>query len=148
MLRKVKKRRADKAVTYAHILAACEAYEIMHDSGVPENLAIRSLRDMVNVFASEVHHGKEVMVSVAARGLPKSMVRLEHGTPRTELTRLFIVKWRAGELTADAARTLIQNHWDIAHITIEEDLRLNSLGLRSKLMESPLDRWKMAGIEF
>ena len=72
MLRKVKKRREGKAVTYAHIVAGCRAFDIMHDAGLPENLGLRSLRDMINVYASEVHHGREVMVSVAARGLPKS----------------------------------------------------------------------------
>jgi hypothetical protein len=148
MLRKVKKRREGKAVTYAHIIAGCKAYDIMHDSGVPENLAIRSLRDMVNVYASEVHHGREVLVSVAGRGLPKSELILEHGTPRTELTRLFLKAHHEGSLTEAAAQNLMLKHWDIVHITREEDLRLNSLGLRSKLMESPLDRWKMAGIEF
>jgi hypothetical protein len=148
MLRKVKKRREGKAVTYAHIIAGCKAFDIMHDAGWPENLAIRSLRDMINVYASEVHHGREVMVSVAARGLSKSQIILEHGTPRTELTRLFLKAYHAGELTEELAQNLMLKHWDIVHITREEDLRLNSLGLRSKLMESPLDRWKMAGIEF
>jgi hypothetical protein len=98
MLRKVNKRREGKAVTYAHIIAGCKAFDIMHDAGLPENLAIRSLRDMINVYASEVHHGREVMVSVAARGLSKSQIILEHGTPRTELTRLFLKAYHAGEL--------------------------------------------------
>jgi hypothetical protein len=148
VLRKVKKRREGKAVTYAHIIAGCKAFDIMHDAGVPENLAIRSLRDMINVYASEVHHGREVVFSAAARGLPKSQLILEHGTPRTELTRLFLKAYHADELTDDLARNLMLKHWDIVHISREEDLRLNSVGLRSKLMESPLDRWKMAGIEF
>ncbi len=148
MLRKVKKRREGKAVTYAHILAGCKAFDIMIDSGLPENLATRSLRDMINVYASEVHHGREVLVSVAARRKPKSGIILEHGLPRTELTRLFIKAYHAGELTEELARDLMLKLWDVVHITREEDLRLNSLGLRSKLMESPLDRWKMAGIEF
>lgn len=103
---------------------------------------------MINVYASEVHHGREVLVSVAARGKPKSGIILEHGTPRTELTRLFLKAYHAGELTEELARDLMLKLWDVVHITREEDLRLNSLGLRSKLMESPLDRWKMAGIEF
>ena len=77
------------------------------------------------------------MVSVAARGLPKSQTILEHGTPRTELTRLFLKAHHAGELTEELARNLMLKHWDIVHITREEDLRLNSLGLRSKLMEVP-----------
>ena len=72
MLRKVKKRREGKAVTYAHILAGCKAFDIMHDAGLPENLAIRSLRDMINVYASEVHHGREVVFSAAARGFRKA----------------------------------------------------------------------------
>ena len=97
MLRKVNTRREGKAVTYAHIIAGCKAFDIMHDAGLPENLAIRSLRDMINVYASEVHHGREVMVSVAARGLSKSQIILEHGTPRTELTRLFLKAYHAGE---------------------------------------------------
>lgn len=43
---------------------------------------------------------------------------------------------------------LIGKYWDIAYITKEEDQRLRDLGLRSKLMATPHERWAAAGIEF
>jgi hypothetical protein len=39
-------------------------------------------------------------------------------------------------------------HWAIAHVTIEEDKRLEALGLRSKALDTPQERWAKAGIEF
>jgi hypothetical protein len=146
MIKYVKKR--TKPVTYSHMLTTLYAYELMHNVGMPENIAIRSLRDALNVYASEVHNGKEVLVSVAARGLPKSEVILEHGTPRTELTRMFIKAWQNNTLTEEIARNLMKKHWDIAHVTRAENQRLTDMGLRSKMMNSPMDRWNAAGIQF
>jgi hypothetical protein len=146
MLTKVKERA--KPVTYLQIRTALQAYELMYGSGMPDNIAIRSLRDAINVYASEVFNGKEVPVSIAARGLPKSELKLEHETSRTELARIFIRASRDGILNEDYTRGLMLKYWRIAHITNEEDKRLTALGLRSELTEIAGSRWAKADIRF
>ena len=108
------------------------------------------LDHLLNVYASDIHAGRPVAVSRAARpvlGLPGATV-LEHGTPRRELTRLFVTAHRQNKLSEAHARSLIERHWAIAYVTKTEHQRLSDLGLRSKMMDSPHARWAAAGIKF
>lgn len=103
ILRRVKRRA--KPVTYADIVAACEAFDIMDRAGIPENLAIRTLVALINVYASEVHRGKTVAVSRAAQLVisERGATILEHGSPRYELTRLFVKTHRENRLIESCA---------------------------------------------
>jgi hypothetical protein len=122
----------------------------MNRAGIPENLSIRSLVAVINVYASEIHHGKTVAVSRAAQQAigRRGATVLEHGTPRYEFTRLFAKAHRENRLSEDLAKGLIQKYWVVAHVTKEEDQRLRDLGLRSKMMDTPFDRWSAAGFVF
>lgn len=151
MLKSVKKR--NKPVTYAQVIKAFEAYDIMTDAGVPKNLSLKVFDVLVNVYASEVHAGRPVPVSRAAgqvltKGGSESDLILEHGTPRRALTLHLLEVRRANKLSEDAMKQIIEKYWAIAYITKEEDQRLRDLGLRSKMMDTPRDRWGAAGIEF
>ena len=151
MLKIVKKR--NKTVTYAQVIKAFEAYDIMTDAGVPENLSLKIFDVLVNVYASEIHAGRPVPFSraaqqVLAKGGSKRDLILEHGTPRRALTLHLLKVRRANKLSEDAMKQIIEKYWAIAHITKEEDQRLRDLGLRSKMMDTPRDRWGAAGIEF
>jgi hypothetical protein len=85
MLRHVKTRRPDKRITYTQVIKAFEAYDIMTDADVPENLSLKIFDVIVNVYASEVHAGRPVPSSRAAqrtlinRGRVCDLI-LEHGT--------------------------------------------------------------------
>jgi hypothetical protein len=145
---KVKQR--SKPMTFRHVVAACDAFDLMDKAGIPENLAIRSCVTVVNVFANTVNADASVYVSVEAEKLSnkKGQTILEHGSPRYELTRLFIKTHRDGKLSEERATAMAKKYWAVAIITKEEDERLRKMGLRSKLMEAPHERWASAGIQF
>lgn len=135
---------------YEHIVAVFDAFDSLIETGVVENLLFKVLDHLLNVYASDVHAGRPIPISRAARsllGVPGAVI-LEHGTPRRELTRLFVTAHRRNKLSKAHARNLIEKHWAIAYITKAEDQRLRDLGLRSKMMDSPQARWAAAGIEF
>jgi hypothetical protein len=137
-----------KPVTYEQLIASCQAFDAMIKAGVIENLAIRSLTMVIGVYADEVHGGKILLVSRAARLAPHAERRREHGAPRVPFTRLIMKTYRENKLSKAHALALIEKHWQIAIITKEEDQRLTDLGLRSKLMESARARWAVASIVF
>jgi hypothetical protein len=136
-----------KRVTYAQLIASCQAFDTMIKARVIENLAIRSLTMVIGVYADEVHGGKILLVSRAARLAPHAERRREHGAPRVPFARLIMKTWENKSSEAHAL-ALIEKHWQIAIITKEEDQRLTALGLRSKLIESAQARWAVAGIVF
>jgi hypothetical protein len=147
-LQRVKKR--NKPVKYEHVVAVLDTFDALIEAGVVENLLFKVLDHLLNVYTSDVHAGRSIPVSKAAKpklGLPGATI-LEHGTPRRELTRLFVSAYRENKLSEDYARRLIEKHWAIAHITKEEDQRLRDLKLRSKMMDSPHARWSAANITF
>lgn len=144
--RKVKQR--SKPMSFKHVVAACEAFDIMDKAGIPENLAIRSCVTVVNVFANTVNSDTHVLMSEEAKKLSnlKGETILEHGSPRYELARLFIKTHREGKFTEVAAIAMARKYWAVAIITKEEDERLRKMGLRSTLMGSPHERWAAARI--
>ena len=111
MLKSVKKR--NKPVTYAQVVKAFEAYDIMTDAGVQINLSLKVFDVIVNVYASEVHAGRSVPVSQAARevlakGGSESDLILEHGTPRRALTLHLMEVRRADKLSEEAMKQIIE----------------------------------------
>ena len=107
------------------------------------------MRGGINVYASEVHRGPR---GHGFRGGARIAEKPDHpgawNTTHRAHPPLPYKARRAGELTEELARDLMLKHSDNVHVARKEDLRLNSLGLRSKLMESQWDRWKLAGIAF
>jgi len=61
---------------------------------------------------------------------------------------MFVEAYRDGILTEAMAIQYSTDFYRLAYITKAEDMRLNALGLRSKLLETPEARWAAAGIEF
>jgi hypothetical protein len=128
-----------------------DCFDMMIAAGIGQNSALLIFDNFINGYASNVHAGKPVPVSRAARHLlanggSKRDIILEHGTPRRALS-LLLMKRRAG-LTEAKVKELVEAYWAIAYITKDEDQRLRDLGLRSTMKETPQARWAAAGIEF
>jgi hypothetical protein len=151
-LRFVKERR-HTPITYAQLITCFDCFDVMTAAGVAENLSLKVIDHVVNVYASNFHAGKPVPVSRAARevlanGGTKRDLILEHGTPRRALTLLLMKERRANTLTEGRAKAIMETQWAIAHITRAEDQRLRDRGLNSKALDTPQARWAAAGIEF
>ncbi len=147
-IRPIKKRRRGHCYSFKNLVVSFQAYQMMRDAGITDNLAIRTPFFMVNGYSTVIKTGMKRLVSVEARHLDKKDCILEHGAPRTGFTRLFIDAWREGKLTEEYAEALVHQHFAEAIITREEDQKLTRLGFRSKLFDTPYARWKAAGIEF
>lgn len=149
------------AITVTQISVACRHFQELRDAGVTENLGIRILEHLVDVYAKLLtggsatpHHVRQVASaqwSIAALALrsqdPNAPLRVEHGTPKRALARLVFQLWELEHLTQTKLDSLIQHRWKLAVITLEEDRRLNRLA-RSKLFASPDERWAAAEISF
>ena len=145
------------------IFLACRHVEEMMIAGVTENMSIRTLELFVDTYAKIFHGGSPIphhvdqvlLWSVDARKLievhpdikPKDCLRVEHGTPRRGLARRVFSLYQEQNLTKESLENLVQRYWKLAVITIEEDARLNKIA-RSKVFDSPEDRWAAAGIKF
>lgn len=132
-------------------------------AGVSENLAIRTLELVVDVYAklhkggaATPHHIRDVELwSLEARRLrgrldpsfrPKDYFIVEHGTPRRTFARLVLKLYQEDQLSGCKLNDLIATRWELAVVTLEEDKRLN--GLKTNEYCSPRDRWADAGICF
>lgn len=150
------------SITIEQLNAACRQLEEMLSLGVTENYAIRQLELFANAYAkfqvignvSPDHVGHYKLWSEAALALVKEnpsartagLLRVEHGTPRRQFARLIYQQWKTAELTETWMDLTLQKMWNVAVITVEEDRRLNK-SARSKLFDSPFDRWRSSGIE-
>jgi len=72
---------------------------------------------------------------------------VEHGAPRRPFARRIVNLYRKGELNQEALNELVNRHWRLAVVTLEEDRRLNKLA-RSRMFDGPEERWAAAGIQF
>ncbi len=143
-------------------LACCHVIE-MKEAGITENMAIRTLELFTDVYAkmhnggsASPHHVKQVNLwSIEAlkvrethpEAKPRDHYRVEHGTPRRAFARKVMELYIEGRLEPDTLNALVEQHWKLAVITIEEDRRLNKVA-RSKMYSSPEERWAAAGIIF
>ena len=73
--------------------------------------------------------------------------RVEHGTPRRGFARKFLSLYQHKELNEVKVKELVERHWKLAVITLDEDQLLNKKA-RSQVYDTPEERWKEAGIEF
>jgi hypothetical protein len=135
----------------------------MISAGVTENLAIRTLELFADVYAkfhvignTSPHSVRQVKLwSVKARALltatpdakPRDYLRVEHGTPRRGFARKLLALYQKNELTAATMVELVDRDYRLAVITLEEDQYLNRIA-RSKMFDTPEERWAAAGIEF
>jgi hypothetical protein len=150
------------SITIEQLNLACRQHEEMLALGVTENFSIRQLEMFVNAYAklrvighvSPDHVGHYELWSDAAISLRRKnpncqkdgLLRVEHGTPRRQLARIIYQQWKTAELSEAWMDQTIQDLWKVAVITVEEDRRLNKTA-RSKLFDSPFERWRSSGIE-
>jgi hypothetical protein len=134
-------------ITYEQLMLTLKNYHELLDAGLSRNWCGRTLYMVIDIYASQSVRGLPIPVSKAARGLPKSQCRYEHGTPMSAIITMFIEDYKKGILTKESSLETAKL-WRVAHITLEEDKRLNASGLRSKAMNLPHERWSQVGIEF
>ncbi|MCK5373665.1 MAG: hypothetical protein KAJ40_00110 [Alphaproteobacteria bacterium] len=151
------------AITIEQISLACRHFDEMTEIGVTENLAIRILEHFADVYATlymggsaTPHHADKVdLWSVAALEVreefpdakPKNHFRVEHGTPCREFARKVMELYYEQKLNQESMGGLVERYWKLAVITLEEDERLNKVA-RSKMFNTPEERWAVADIEF
>jgi hypothetical protein len=134
--------------TFDHLVVALRTYLEMRNVGISHNWCCRTLNMVVDTFSSQCHsRGQPIPVSKAGRGLLKSDLIYEHGTPLSDLVTRFVDAYRRGVLSEAMALELAR-FWRVAYITKAEDQRLRDLGLRAKAMATPDERWAAASIEF
>jgi hypothetical protein len=74
---------------------------------------------------------------------------VEHGTPKSEFVKLVYDVYLNGKLTKELLDSMIENLWQIAVITKEENSRLDGNKWRSKAHDNgPKARWAAVGIQF
>lgn len=151
------------AITIDQLELACRHVEEMIAAGVTENLAIRTLELFADVYAklhvvgnASPHHVDHVKLwSTKAKTLrntmpdakPKDCFRVEHGTPRRGFARKLLDLYHRNELNETKMVELVERDYRLAVITLEEDQHLNKIA-RSKIYDTPEQRWADAGIEF
>jgi hypothetical protein len=150
-------------VTIEQLKLVCRQEEELMVVGVTENYAIRLLELLSDTYAkiqsggsATPHHVDQVgLWSVQALKIrdnnpdakPRDHFRVEHGTPRRAFARLVLGLYQIGTLDEQNMLALVSKHWLLAVITLEEDRRLNGIS-RSKIFETPKERWAAAAIEF
>ena len=163
-------KRSKNDITIEQLNTACRHFYELIDLEVTENIAIRQPLKMVDIYAKMRVIGKcsvdkanefdywsieaEKVWKQAQLKDPKakygSFVRIEHGTPRTQFTKIVLEKYDQNKtLTIKTMEDLIRNKWKVAVITKEEDARINANGdRRNPKNKSPEKRWADAGIKF
>ena len=151
------------AITVQQVQLACQHVQEMMEAGVTENLAIRTLELFVDVYAKLLtggsatpHHVDQVdLWSLEALEIrkknpdvkPKDYFRVEHGTPRRQFARLVLKSHDNNRLNKQELDGLVSRYWKLAVISLEEDKRLNKIA-RSKMFDTPEERWASANIKF
>jgi hypothetical protein len=154
------------APTIDQLAIACRHVDELRKAGCTENAAIRILELLADVYAklkcggsATPHHVDQVdrrQWSTAAKEAQRenpnakagALFRVEHGTPRRAFARLVLKLFHRGDVTAETMNALVDSHWKLAVITLDEDRRLNRNGRRSRLDATPDERWREAGIRF
>lgn len=153
-------------ITIDHLKLACRHFGEMRSANITENLAIRILEHWVEIY-SKLYTGMSASPnsvrkiplsrwSINARKLhaaipnakPQQYFRVEHGTPRRWLAKKVLEIYQEGKLNQRRMNNLVRRYYRVGVITLEEDARLNNMGIRSQAFARPEDRWKAAGIRF
>jgi hypothetical protein len=151
------------AVTIKQLKLACSHVNQLTKAGMTQNMAIRHLEFIVDVYASLLIQGAALPYSakqfklwskaakkahMAHPNRPFGLhLRVEHGTPRRQLARFVLDGFAKGKLSKKWMDGLCKRKWKIAVITHDEDGRLSKLP-RSKIYGSPAKRWEAANIKF
>ncbi len=155
------RKQSKNKVTIEQLMLDCRHVDEMMAAGVTENLTIRTLELFADVYA-KLHHGGSAtphhvnqvsLWSVNARKLrdampdakPRDYFRVEHGTPRRAFARMTLDLCRNGKLNAPAMARLVDKHWKLAVVTVDEDRHLNKIA-RSDVFPTPEERWAAADI--
>ena len=158
-----KLRKSKNNVQIKHLRLACRHVEEMTKENITKNHAIRILELFTDVYAklymggsATPHHISQVKLwSKEARKLqnrypkakPQNHFRVEHGTPRREFASMVLNLYKENKLNEKTINALVNRYWKLAVITLQEDKRLNRIA-RSKMFNTPEERWSEAGIKF
>lgn len=118
----------------------CRHFDELVIEGVTMNHAIRLLELSIDVYANHLNGGapgpysarKIKLWSRAAKRFKSKerlgdYVRVEHGTPRRALAHMALKLYRKHKLNKTELDKLVNKHWKLAVITLEEDRRLEKL---------------------
>ena len=149
------------SIKIEQITIAARCMEQLLKSGMTENMAIRHLEFLANVYAKfktlrkvSVDHVDEfAMWSAAAIRAKKEnpekkvgeYLRVEHGTPRRKFAKLVFMAFKEKKLTERWMNSHCKKLWKVAVVTHEEDKKLNKL--RKLDFVTPEARWTHVGIE-
>ena len=160
-------------VSFHQIEIACRHYFELRKAGVTKNLSIRTVELFIDVYAKVYLYGNANPHSIwdvkderywSIKAIQKRDIlsihkghltlragdhfRVEHGTPRRALASLVLCRYgRKTTFDESSLRQIIDRHWRLAVITLEEDRHLNKLA-RARPFETPEARWAEAGIHF
>jgi hypothetical protein len=106
-------------ISYEQLMMTLKTYNELIDSGLPHNWCGPTLHMVVDVYASQAIAGMSIPVSKAARGLPKSQCRYEHGTPLGIIIKMYREAYKANILTKEMSLE-IGKYWQVAHILLKK----------------------------
>ena len=149
-------------LTIEQLKIACRHVDELVSAGVSENLAIRTLEVLTDTYAqtrtggipkvwsvNNIPHEQWSLAALQAkkrkpRAKPGTYLRVEHGTPRRDFSKMIKKLNTSERLTEQSLADLIKKYWRMAVLTHEEDSRLG----KSKTFKTPQERWATAGIRF
>ena len=159
----VQLRKSINDVTIPQLVLACEQVDEMIAAGITENLGIRILEHLADLYAKRRNGGsaspyKASHVKVWSKNAAalyaanpcrpfKDCFCVEHGTPRRAFARMVRGLHTSRELTADRMNKLVDERWKIAVLTHDEHAQLNKVA-RSRSLNTPEERWALINLEF
>jgi hypothetical protein len=148
---------------YTFVLFALEYASKARDAGADPNCYLRELMERIDgansarrsYYVGPAGYDKfklELWSMEALRVVSKDpnaikQLRVEHGSPRAAYAARILDLYIKGILTEEVFYQDLDRLYKLALITLEEDLKLNAAGLRSKMLETPEARWGRVGIE-
>lgn len=165
---KLKWRIADRGWTYDHVVAMCAFCRKCRDLAAGEHHTGYFLSNVIDGyfrgiygleknnyrFISDVQIRPEdvdrwsVAALKAKKENLKSILIIEHGSPKRDFSRFVYRHYLNNTLTKELLDTLIKTHYKIAVVTKGEHSQLSSIGARNIMLQSSEARWAAAGIEF
>jgi hypothetical protein len=147
--------------TYECVLLALAYMKKLRDAGVTHNKVHREIMFRIDGAnnARKGHYSgakgfnKSTIDLWSAKALaafkkdPTVKLRVEHGSPRTPFAQRIFNLYLRDKLTEKLFNKMLDEHYKLAVITLEEDKRISANGHRSVMHDTPDMRWKAAGIK-
>jgi|SRR5271165_1477182 len=146
---------------YECVLIALEYMKKLRDAGVTHNQIHREIMfriDGANNARKGHYSGAKgfnkstidlwsVKALAAYKKDPKVKLRVEHGSPRTPFAQRVFNLYLRNKLTEKLFNKMLDDHYKLAVITLDEDQKIRANGDRSVMHDAPEMRWKAAGIK-